>query len=366
MGKGIPLSLPLSVAQGGTGNTTGDISGRAIVENSAGAAGSIAKALSLKAAIDVNGVNNNITSLSGLTSLSCSGTASFGGTLSIASNAYLTGTTSNTIYYGTVGTGLPGTATGTKISLYGTAGTPATSDYAIGINTNDLWLNAPTGAVITTKIAGTVVATFGATIIFAKPIRFSTAAVAAAGTTQATATGLANDITIVTSGTGGVRLSTNIGQRQEVFNRSGAPIKVYPGTSAQIESAGVNNPITLGNGAYAVFEASTATQVYWPNSGPIIDGSGVRVTLTTAGYTVPTNTSLVRFIQASVIASATITLSTALTDGHAIQFVNYTGAITALTFSPAVVGWNNGDTLPAPTGIRIRWDSVAAAWYREQ
>jgi hypothetical protein len=108
------------------------------------------------------------------------------------------------------------------------------------------------------------------------------------------------------------------------------------------------------------------------NVGALVDGSGVRVALTTSGYTVPPNTSLVRFTQASTVASAPVSLPIAegtgmpLADGHPIQFVNYAGPVTALTFSPAVNGWTNGSSLAAYTGIRIRWDETSGAWYREQ
>lgn len=101
------------------------------------------------------------------------------------------------------------------------------------------------------------------------------------------------------------------------------------------------------------------------NLGAIVDGSGVRVTLG-ATYTVPVNTSLVRFIQGTTLAASTVTLPTVHTDGQPIQFVNYAGAITALTFSPAVNGWTAGSTLAANTGLRVRWDATSAAWFREQ
>lgn len=105
------------------------------------------------------------------------------------------------------------------------------------------------------------------------------------------------------------------------------------------------------------------------SAGALIDGSGVRTALTASGYTVPANTSLVRFTQNAAV-TATITLPTALADGQPIQFVNQgtggtSGAITA-TFSPAVQGFANGGTIPANSGFRIRWDATAAAWQREQ
>jgi hypothetical protein len=100
------------------------------------------------------------------------------------------------------------------------------------------------------------------------------------------------------------------------------------------------------------------------HAGASIDGSGVSTVLTSSGYTVPANTSLVRFKPMAAV-TATITLPTALADGQPIQFVNYAYAST-LTFSPAVTGWTNGSALAANTGMRIRWDATAGAWQREQ
>lgn len=102
------------------------------------------------------------------------------------------------------------------------------------------------------------------------------------------------------------------------------------------------------------------------SQGALIDGSGVRVALTTSGYTVPANTSLVRFTQGGTVASATVTLPTAVYDGQPVEFDNYAGAVTALTLSPAVPGWTNGSQLSANIGVRVRWDAVAGSWQRVQ
>lgn len=158
------------------------------------------------------------------------------------------------------------------------------------------------------------------------------------------------------------------------------PTYAFSPTPSSPTTGGANISITIsgsmslsaGNGKVAFSSAGTALGTSGINGAPVlaqgalIDSSGVRTALTTSGYTVPANTSLVRFTQTSAIASATITLPTALADGQAIQFVNYAGAVTALTFSPAVGGWTNASTLAANTGLRVRWDATAAAWYREQ
>lgn len=125
--------------------------------------------------------------------------------------------------------------------------------------------------------------------------------------------------------------------------------------SRSVLTAVTGGTVTVGSSGTAVVTA-----------GALIDGTGVRTALTTSGYAVPSNTSLVRFTQTLTRASATVTLPTATADGQPIQFVNYAGAVTALTFSPSVNGWTNGSTLAAYTGVRVRWDATAGAWYREQ
>jgi hypothetical protein len=138
-------------------------------------------------------------------------------------------------------------------------------------------------------------------------------------------------------------------------------------------TATLSSTMTLSAGAGQILLDGTGTKLGVSGSsgspalmvGALIDNSGVRQSLT-GNYTVPQNTSLVRFTQSSTVASSTITLPTAFADGQPVQFVNYAGAITALTFSPSVNGWTNGSTLAANTGLRVRWDATAAAWYREQ
>ena len=129
---------------------------------------------------------------------------------------------------------------------------------------------------------------------------------------------------------------------------------------------------TAGKGLVALGDIGTVLGTSGTSGAPVIsqgamvDGSGVRVMLSQTSYHIPPNTSLVRLTQTSTVTSATLALPPALSDGQPIQFVNYAGAIRALTFSPAVNGWTNGSTLTPYTGLRVRWDAIAAAWYREQ
>ncbi|MGI4976241.1 MAG: hypothetical protein ACRYG6_04780 [Janthinobacterium lividum] len=137
----------------------------------------------------------------------------------------------------------------------------------------------------------------------------------------------------------------------------GTPFNLSFGTDTQVvmlprDSLAVTMPnVSTGN--------STST-------GVTSDASGVRVALSGTAYTVPAGTDLVRMTQTATVATQTITLPAAISDGQPIQFVTYAGAITALTFSPAVQGWTNGSQLSANTGARIRWDTATSVWYREQ
>jgi|GEM_PF-3060151 len=135
--------------------------------------------------------------------------------------------------------------------------------------------------------------------------------------------------------------------------------------SSTFAISGGAGAVTMTGSGTAIGVSGSAGSPFIAN-GATVDASGVRYALTGAAYTVPANTSLMRFTQTATVASQTVTLPTASGDGHVIQFVNYAGAVTALTFSPAVTGWTNGSALAANTGLRIRWDATAAAWQREQ
>ena len=133
--------------------------------------------------------------------------------------------------------------------------------------------------------------------------------------------------------------------------------------SAMTVNAGLGQIVMDGTGTrLGVAGASGAPVVSY---GATVDASGVRVALTGAAYPVPANCSLVRFTQSATIASQTVTMPPGPADGQVVQFVNYAGAMTALTFSPAINGFASGGTLTANTGLRARWDATAAGWYRE-
>jgi hypothetical protein len=169
----------------------------------------------------------------------------------------------------TNGTGLyiadPGTASANYVYVQAAGAGFGPAIKAAGSDTN-VPLNLYGQGASPVQVQGGFTVSNGATITgittFKGRTQYTNATIAAAGTTQAGATLLSNDISVVTSGTGGVLLYSLVGQRQEVFNRSGTTINVYPMTGAQIESAGTNNPITLANGGHAVFVCTSSTQCY--------------------------------------------------------------------------------------------------------
>ena len=153
-----------------------------------------------------------------------------------------------------------------------------------------------------------------------------------------------------------------------VVNATAGIIVGTTGSNPLIQSAISGQTITLaaqGNGTTnlgSVGPTGSATIV----QGATVDGSVVRTTLTTTGYTVPANTSLVRFTQSTTVTTAIVGLPTTTLDGQVIQFVNYAGGINSFTFSPTVNGWINGSDFAPYSAVRIRWDGILSAWYREQ
>lgn len=103
----------------------------------------------------------------------------------------------------------------------------------------------------------------GVSPITGQSLQGNFATFAAAGTTASDATSLTTSICHVTSGTGGVKLSTGIiGDEQLVFNESGSAITVYPPTSSTINQLGTNTGMTLPNNTSCRYTTCSATQVF--------------------------------------------------------------------------------------------------------
>ena len=140
------------------------------------------------------------------------------------------------------------TASGsTKTMNIGTAGVSG-STTAINIG------SAVSGATSTTTLNGLVIDSISA-------------AVSAAGTTQAGATGLVsniNNVTVVTAAAAGVRLPTAVaGMRILIRNSDSADtLSIYPATGGTINALAANAAFTLAAGSTTELMATTSTQWY--------------------------------------------------------------------------------------------------------
>lgn len=137
-------------------------------------------------------------------------------------------------------------------------------DVVADSSTDILTLVAGEGITITSNaVSDTITITNSSSLVSVAPSE------TAAGTNQATATGLTsiiNNITTTDSGTG-VRLPTAIpGTRILVFNHGLHMAAVYPDTSANINDLSTDAAFPLGVGAKLEFVAVTPTQWYTMNA----------------------------------------------------------------------------------------------------
>ena len=90
---------------------------------------------------------------------------------------------------------------------------------------------------------------------------FANGAVAAAGTTQATATDIIQSIVAVTSGTGGVQIPNGeIADEVDILNIAGVTITVYPPTSGQINNLSANTGFLLADRTVVKVKKFTTTR----------------------------------------------------------------------------------------------------------
>ena len=95
------------------------------------------------------------------------------------------------------------------------------------------------------------------------------AAVSAAGTTQGTATSIANDIIVVTtaSASQGVILPASVpGVQIVIINTTAVAVNVYPPSGGQVDSLGTNIAFSLPTNGKIMFMATTNTQYYTLNA----------------------------------------------------------------------------------------------------
>lgn len=173
----------------------------------------------------------------------------------------------------TQGTGIAVTNGAGSITITNTGVT------SIAGTANQITLSAATGSV-TASIPTAFVAP-GSVQITTGLYLSTNAAVTAAGTNQGTATALTasyNVITTATAGTGVVLPApTSAGWEVFIVNKGANTVNIYPATGATIDSAGVNNPVTVPTGASITLVASSTTQ--WYTTSPVeVAGTGMSVT----------------------------------------------------------------------------------------
>jgi hypothetical protein len=237
------------------------------------------------------------------------------------------------------------------VGSYGIAGGGG-SVASVSGTTNQVTATPSTGAVTlstpSTFIApGTIQDTTGM-------LYSTTNGVAAAGTTQGTATALTTSYVIVTSATTGsaqgVRLQvpTVGGLRVVVVNRTSSVVYVWPATGAQIDALGVDARYGLPINAVATFQAATTTQ--WYASFQPTSGSGFSSLITE----INTNTTYTNSTATpTTVTSMTYTVSDPIT--RALVFFNATFTASASSTASYAIYLNgvivtNTDRLNAPPG----------------
>ena len=215
------------------------------------------------------------------------GTTSVSGTLTATSQLSLTGTASGTAAFATNQTTANTTITTSQTSGTLTiGGTSGTGTQTIGQSTVSQTTNIQAGATAsgstktmnigTAGVSGSTTAiNIGSAISGATStttlnglvIDSISAAVSAAGTTQAGATGLVsniNNVTVVTAAAAGVRLPTAVaGMRILIRNSDSLDIlSIYPATGGTINALSANAAFTIIAGATIELMATTATQWY--------------------------------------------------------------------------------------------------------
>lgn len=207
-------------------------------------------------------------------------------TLNNITGNQITTTTSALTLGGSVSTGTTAITTSQSSGLINIGGTAATGAITIGQSTAAQTLNLATGATATattktvnigtTGVSGSTTAinigsavsgATSSTTLSGLVIDSISAAVSAAGATQATATGLVsniNNVTVVAAAADGVRLPTAVaGMRILVRNTDAADtLKIYPATGGQINALGANAAYSLVTSSTIELFATSTTQWY--------------------------------------------------------------------------------------------------------
>ena len=214
--------------------------------------------------------------------LTVQGTATFGGaitassTISASSTLTLNGATSSTTTLGTAattgttaigGTSQTGTITVGQSTVSQTTNIQAGATASGSTKTMNIGTAGVSGSTTAINIGSAVSGATSTTTLNGLVIDSISAAVNAAGTTQATATALVsniNNVTVVTAAAAGVRLPTAVaGMRILIRNSDSADtLSIYPATGGTINALSANAAFTLAAGSTTELMATTATQWY--------------------------------------------------------------------------------------------------------
>jgi sugar lactone lactonase YvrE len=194
------------------------------------------------------------------------------GALVVNSNTYVDGNlgVQGSVVLGTLSvgsttiTGTPnlGTGTGALTVSLGAGATTSGSLKTINIGTAGV-----SGSTTNINIGSAVSGATSTTTLNGLVIDSISAAVSAAGATQATATALVsniNNVTVVAAAANGVRLPTAVAGMRILVRNSDAldTLNIYPATGGQINALGANTASTLVAGLTVELMATTTTQWY--------------------------------------------------------------------------------------------------------
>ena len=212
---------------------------------------------------------NILSTLTASSALALTGTSS--GTAQFATNVSTANTTINTAQ--TSGTFTLGGTSGTGIITLGQSTVSQTTNIQAGATasgstkTMNIGTAGVSGSTTAINIGSAVSGATSTTTLNGLVVNSISAAVSAAGTTQATATALVsniNNVTVVTAAAAGVRLPTAVsGMRILIRNSDSADtLNIYPATGGTINALGANTAFTLTAGSTTELMATTATQWY--------------------------------------------------------------------------------------------------------
>lgn len=232
-------------------------------------------ALSASNVLTATGAGGTVTSVTVTTANGVSATVASQGTTPALTFTLGAITPSSVAATGLVsGSNLSGTNTGDQTNITGNAGTA--TNIAGGVANNIPYQSSANVTVFVAPVANAVLSTNASGV----PIESTTlppgllipgmtgsvnAAISAAGATQATATPIITDMSVVTTvGVGnGIALPTATGGRTlYVENKGTNALTIYPASGAQIDGATANTPIVLAVNGRVDFFASSSTQWY--------------------------------------------------------------------------------------------------------